>query len=550
VNSFVEGISAIPSGIALLLVVVLAFLHHRTRDAFSRAWQFAWTAYLISRLSVGVYFSLYPSPWIELISNIAFVVMAVCVFRSARLLQGPEPWRKRDTALLAIGTLWSGYDVLARAVPDRWEMIGFGRWRIHHTPVEVATAPLLVIAGIRFWRQVRDHESASLRVLAVALWFWAALLAATQFHAFFQRIGIWGHVLGPMPQMLLGIATVMVLYERLADQERRRSRYLDFLNKVSATAISSSDSSAMLNAISNEIRRNFSFDHIGIGLIDYAQNEIEMRAEAGTAATLLGRRIPVQSGILGRAAHNSEMLLLQGEGARQGSLLPNARSVLCAPVIHGGTVLGVLNIETASENAFGQQELLIVRTLADLLAAALHNAFIFQGMQLQAITDSLTGTKTRRYFLEALQAEWKRASRSRRAFSIVMADLDKFKEVNDSVGHVEGDLVVARVGRLLEQHCRHSNVVARYGGDEFVILMPETTLEQSLILSERLRGWLASDDMLQKRGLTGSFGIATFPMHGDSPEAILQAADAALYAAKHRGGNCVQTAPQSAGAAV
>jgi len=154
----VEGISAIPGGIALLLLVVLAFLHHRTRDAFFRAWQFAWTAYFISRVSVGIYFSVYPSPWIELISNIAFVIMAVWVFRSARLIQGPEPWRNRDTALLAIGALWSGYDVLARAVPNRWEMVGFGGWRIHHPPVEVAVAPLLVLAGLRFWKQERDQE--------------------------------------------------------------------------------------------------------------------------------------------------------------------------------------------------------------------------------------------------------------------------------------------------------------------------------------------------------------------------------------------------------
>src|SRR5205085_4630845 len=188
--------------------------------------------------------------------------------------------------------------------------------------------------------------------------------------------------------------------------------------------------------------------------------------------------------------------------------------------------------------------------LADLLAAALHNAFVFQGMQQQAITDSLTGTKTRRYFLESLQSEWRRASRSRRPFSVVMVDLDKFKVVNDSMGHTEGDIVVARVGRVLEEHCRHSNVVARYGGDEFVILMPETTLEQSMVLSERLRGWLESDIMLQQRALTGSFGIATYPMHGDSPEAMLQAADSALYRAKRRGGNCVETAAMAENAAV
>ena len=99
----------------------------------------------------------------------------------------------------------------------------------------------------------------------------------------------------------------------------------------------------------------------------------------------------------------------------------------------------------------------------------------------------LRGIKTRRFFFEALSSELKRASRSGRPISVVLMDLDKFKGVNDTKGHLEGDLVLARVGRLLEQKCRQSNVVARYGGDEFIILMPETGVEQAQILAERLR---------------------------------------------------------------
>src|SRR3989475_6914607 len=119
-----------------------------------------------------------------------------------------------------------------------------------------------------------------------------------------------------------------------------------------------------------------------------------------------------------------------------------------------------------------------MKTLADLLATALHNALVFQQLQQQSITDGLTGIKTRRFFWEALNSEWKRASRSGRPFSVVLMDLDKFKEVNDTKGHLEGDLVLARVGRLLEQKCRQSNVVARYGGGGFNILVPGTRGEQ------------------------------------------------------------------------
>jgi diguanylate cyclase (GGDEF)-like protein len=124
---------------------------------------------------------------------------------------------------------------------------------------------------------------------------------------------------------------------------------------------------------------------------------------------------------------------------------------------------------------------------------------------------------------------------------VVLIDLDKFKEVNDSLGHLEGDLVLARVGRLLEQKCRQSNVVARYGGDEFIILMPETGIEQAQVLAERLRLWLATDPMLEEHHITGSFGVASFPVHGFSMEDLIRIADTGMYMAKHAGGNQVST---------
>ena len=182
--------------------------------------------------------------------------------------------------------------------------------------------------------------------------------------------------------------------------------------------------------------------------------------------------------------------------------------------------------------------------MADLLATALHNAFVFQKLQQQSITDGLTGIKTRRFFWEALSAEWKRASRSGRPFSVVLIDLDKFKEVNDTMGHFEGDLVLARVGRLLEQKSRQSNVVARYGGDEFIVLMPETGSEQAQVLAERLRQWMAADPMLSEHHITGSFGVASFPMHGFSIEDIIRVADAGMYVSKRSGGNSVSTAQE------
>ncbi|MGA8067702.1 MAG: diguanylate cyclase, partial [Terriglobales bacterium] len=291
-----------------------------------------------------------------------------------------------------------------------------------------------------------------------------------------------------------------------------------------------------------EIQKNFRYDHIGIGIMDYATKEIEIKAEAGTTSQTLGRRIAVGNGVLGKVARTGVSALVQNAGAGQlAGVLPESRAVLCLPISYGESLLGVLNVESRDENAFAPQDVLILNTLADLLATALHNSFVFQKLQQQSITDGLTGIKTRRFFWEALSSEWRRASRSGRPFSVVLIDLDKFKEVNDSLGHLEGDLVLARVGRLLEQKCRQSNVVARYGGDEFIILMPETGIEQAQVLAERLRLWLATDPMLEEHQITGSFGVASFPVHGFSMEELIRVADAGMYVAKHAGGNQVST---------
>src|ERR1700719_3318956 len=340
-----------------------------------------------------------------------------------------------------------------------------------------------------------------------------------------------------------GQVSVAVENARLFADEQRRSRQLAFLNNVSRTAISSDDPVHMLSQIVTEIQKNFSFDHIGIGLLDYGTKEVEIKAEAGATAHSVGKRIPLGTGILGRVARTGERALVQH--ALPGNLtgiLPDSRAILCIPITYGESLLGILNIESRSENAFLPQDVLILNTLADLLATALHNAFVFQKLQQQSITDGLTGIKTRRFFFEALSSELKRASRSGRPISVVLMDLDKFKGVNDTKGHLEGDLVLARVGRLLEQKCRQSNVVARYGGDEFIILMPETSVEQAQILAERLRLWLATDPLLNEHKITGSFGVASFPVHGFSAESIIRVADMGMYISKKAGGDRVSTA--------
>jgi len=155
----------------------------------------------------------------------------------------------------------------------------------------------------------------------------------------------------------------------------------------------------------------------------------------------------------------------------------------------------------------------------------------------QALLDSLTGLGNSRRFREALAAELKRSDRTGRPFSIVFADVDDFKDINDQYGHVQADRTLTAIGDALATELRGSDLVCRWGGDEFIILLPETERREAGILAERLRKAVAGD--AASAGATISLGVACFPEDGRDYDSLVAYADRALYASKRRGKNVV-----------
>lgn len=346
-------------------------------------------------------------------------------------------------------------------------------------------------------------------------------------------------------EIVAGQAAVAIENTRLFAEQQRNAKQLEFLNKIAKIAIGSAKVEAMLQEMSESIRQYLPCEYVGIGVVNLQSKELEFKAEAVGPGAVGGgalRRLHPGVGVVGAAARTGQLMLIPD--LRQNSqaipLHAASASALAVPIIFAGQTLGVLNLESTQPRAFPPDQVQVLRTLADQIAIALNNSLGFQLMKQQAITDGLTGLKTRRFFMESLQREWKGASRSGHPFSIVLIDLDNFKQINDTLGHLEGDLTLARMARVLEQKCRGSSIVARYGGDEFTILMPESNAQMASALCDRLKVWLATDPMLSERQIKASFGVANYPEHGATPEEVLRAADLSMYAAKSAGGNQVK----------
>jgi diguanylate cyclase (GGDEF)-like protein/putative nucleotidyltransferase with HDIG domain len=402
---------------------------------------------------------------------------------------------------------------------------------------------------------IRDNYAAEMKKLGVEPMRTAGCFCGVPLVAYDHAIGAMavysdnerafdeGHL--ELLRVLASEASIAIENARLFSEERTKARHLSLLNTISRNAIATLHPDEMLAKITEQLEAGLTYDHIGIGLMDYATREVVIQAEAGKRRGTLGHRISLGAGLIGHVARNGHMAVHHATSPANAALkplLPDSVAAIALPVFYAEQLHGILYIESSVPVDFSEEELLLLRTLADLIAGSLHNALSFQKAQEQAITDGLTGVKTHRFFMEALSAEWKRSTRAGRAFALVLMDLDRFKFVNDFYGHLEGDLVLQRVGQILETNCRRSDVVARYGGDEFVILMPETNMEHARQLASKLRGWVSADPLMREKNISASFGIACYPLHGSSPQELIQVADASMYLSKHQGGNAVSTA--------
>jgi diguanylate cyclase (GGDEF)-like protein len=293
-------------------------------------------------------------------------------------------------------------------------------------------------------------------------------------------------------------------------------------------------------------------------LLDPAGRELVFRASRTIQPGMIdGLRLPVDRGIAGWVARHREGVRLdnvasdprhfRGVGEQTG-LAP--RSMICVPMVSKDTLRGVIQILNKVGGAtFTEAELGLAQTLADHAAIAIENASLYRQAYLASITDDLTGLGNTRRFHRSLAEAMARGG----PLSLIVLDLDHFKAVVDRYGHLAGSRAIAQIGRLIGRLARPGDVPARFGGDEFVVVLPDTGAPEASRLAESIRGAIEACRQIEGEDVdlsrvTASIGVASFPDHAADAEGLFRRADDAMYGAKRAGRNRVAVASGPPGA--
>lgn len=346
-------------------------------------------------------------------------------------------------------------------------------------------------------------------------------------------------------RLLSAHLSIALQYARLQDVERHHAAQWQAVSLLARQSAAVTNLSELLCQFCALLLRTFPVDHAAVLLVD--ENRLVLRAHHGRLSVRMNQDadMPLTAGLCGRALARRSPLISDDVELESDyvAAVPEARSELCLPLISQGQPLGVLVLSCARPDAFCDFDLSSLEAVADVATIAIQNALHFERIRQLAYRDGLTGIFNRRYFELRVLEELERSRRYNSALSILLVDVDGFKALNDQLGHMPGDDALRQLATLLLQQVRRADVVCRYGGDEFAILLPQTSGENALLAAEKLRNVIADLELSGiSRPLSVSIGVATFPENGATRDDLVKAADNALYRAKQSGRNCVAMA--------
>src|SRR5271165_5388395 len=324
----------------------------------------------------------------------------------------------------------------------------------------------------------------------------------------------------------------------------RLSQELTIFHDVAKALTSSLNLDSILQTIMEKMAEYFRPDTWSLLMVDEEKDELYFAIAVGAASAMLSKeRLKVGEGIAGWVAKHGQPLIVPDVQAdpRFSSRLDDltqlqTRSVICVPLRSKHRVLGVIQLVNANVG-LSEQELFFLHALCDYAAIAIENARSVEKIQELTITDDCTGLYNARHLYKTLETEVYRSSRFGYEFSVIFIDLDHFKSVNDTHGHLIGSKLLAEIGYLVKAQLRLIDFAFRYGGDEFVVLLPQTSKDQALVVAKRLRDALRANRFCQDEGLNlnvrASIGLATYPHDARTAHDVIRQADGMMYMVKN-----------------
>jgi diguanylate cyclase (GGDEF)-like protein/PAS domain S-box-containing protein len=333
------------------------------------------------------------------------------------------------------------------------------------------------------------------------------------------------------------------LYQQAMHTAERRAVLYRAAQEISASL----DIEHVYQAIHRAVAQLMPCDDLVITLLDENAQEIEAAYVIEHGKRLPPARFAAGAGLSGHVIANQRSLKIDdftSEAEHITSIpfaLDQTQSGVVVPLMLKGSAIGALSAQSYAAYTYSDDDQEMLELLASHAAIALENARLFSEVQELATTDSLTSIFNRRHFFALARGEVERSRRYQYPLSLIMFDIDHFKQVNDTYGHATGDMILQMIARRCRQHLRETDIFGRYGGEEFVVLLPLTDLANARLVAERLRQEAAKVGKDAKvDGVTISLGVAAMDQHCKDPETLLDQADKALYAAKDSGRNRVE----------
>ena len=342
---------------------------------------------------------------------------------------------------------------------------------------------------------------------------------------------------------------LQMLETRRAD--RRRLSEITTLYDLSRLMESASDIEQIYKATVAQVAKIIPCENTALFLLDKPSKKLELRAARGRAVNLLEHfAFEKGKGVSGWVASRGKPIVINDMDRapnvlNSDSLPARVRSFAAIPMRVNNNVIGVLHLSDSGPNAFSPDDIRLLSLIAGQAAVTIDRMAAHQQLETLAITDGLTRVYNHRYFQMRLEDELRRCKRYRLPLSLLIIDADHFKNINDIYGHASGDAVLRDMGNLLRECMRDTEIVARLGGEEFGVLLPQTDEIQAQIAAERLRASVEAHDFRSVDGqpiqVTISLGIAGFPPNATRAD-LMEQADRAMYAAKRSGRNRVVAA--------